>query len=167
MNLFTTKPKHKVVFFENYNGSYKKIGMKTIKGDDYDEFSFRGRRYFIELRYPIYIDNSGAYYYFDYSNGQMFINGTINFTTETITIDGMEIIKPKVHLKSFRREPLFAKQSEELNKLADKHMVSELLRASKQKMNWKELLPYLIGFIGLGMFFGYLLNAIATANAWW
>ena len=48
-----------------------------------------------------------------------------------------------------------------------KHATLDILKASKQRLSWKELLPYLIGFTGLGMFIGIVLGMAGVNNGWW
>lgn len=44
------------------------------------------------------------------------------------------------------------------DEICAKHVVKDILDSSKKRLTWKDLILYLIGFVGIGLFFGYLIR---------
>ena len=135
------KNKYIAEFYHSFRGIYKKIGKTNFRLDEKHQFSYKGKSFILIYDEPIYEDKKNKkFYYFDYKTGRQII------------------LRPPT-----RKMDLLA---EFVDDICTKHATLDILKASKQRLSWKELLPYLIGFTGLGMFIGFLLCDIGIKNGW-
>ena len=129
------------IFFHSFGGVYKRIGKTNFKLDEKHQFNYRGKSFLLIYAEPIYEDKKGKlFYYFDYNTGRQII------------------LRPPT-----KKMDLLA---EYVDDICNKHATLDILKASKQRLSWKELLPYMIGFIGTGMFMGFILHELGISNGW-
>lgn len=130
------KDKYVAIFFHSFNGIYSKIGKTRFTLNEKLQFSFRKKAFTLIYSKPIYQYNRTFYYFFDYGNkGQISINPAD---------DDISLL------------------AEFVDDLCNKHVVADILKATKPKMKLMEIVIYLFCGSGLGLFIGYIIRA----NGW-
>lgn len=133
--------KYIAIFFHSFGGTYKKIGRMNFKLNEKHQFSYKGKTFILLYDKPIFEGKKNKiFFYFDYNTGRQII------------------LRPPS-----KKMDLLA---EFVDDICTKHATLDILKATKQRLSWKELLPYLIGFTGLGMFIGFLLCDVGIKNGW-
>ena len=137
----THKNKFIAIFFHSFGGVYKRIGKTNFKLDEKHQFSYKGKSFILMYDKPIYEGKKDKlFFYFDYNTARQII------------------IRPPT-----RKMDLLA---EFVDDVCNKHATLDILKASKQRLSWKELLPYLIGFVGTGLGIGLILGIVGVNNGW-
>jgi len=130
------KNKYIAEFYQSFRGIYRKIGKTNFKLNSKHQFSYKGKAFILLYAEPIYQRKNKKVYYFDYNTGRQII------------------LRPPT-----RKMDLLA---EYVDDICNKHATLDILKASKQRLSWKELLPYIIGFTLAGLGIGYIIKT----NGW-
>lgn len=129
-------------FFQNYGGIHRKIDEVSFELNPENQFEYRGKAYTLLYKECIFTNKKGQMiYFFDYMLGQWTIH-----------------------------EPSFENVEEGLlafiDDVCNRHITEDILKASKQKLSWKDLILYIIGFLGCGFAIGLPLGLLFKMQGW-
>lgn len=134
------------VFLQEFSGSYKILSSNKIrplsKENEGVKISSNYGEFPIIMEKPIYeintLTKTKIYYFFDIKGQQLFF----------------------MESEEMRMVLAFA------DKIIRKHSLYDLVKASREDMSLKQLLPYIIGFLLGGAFIGYWFRDLGLANGW-
>ena len=146
--MFNKKEKSIAVFLNFEHGIPKIIGMKEFKVHDADSISFKKKSFAVNSNVPTLKNLQGnILYYFDVNGrGQMVLDN-----------DGKPKESPIESLDLQYDKDLDGLRVKIMDAICEHHVVADLLRSADTKMNWMQIIMYVICGLGIGAIIGIFL----------
>lgn len=123
-----SKQKYIGIFFHKFGQFYRKIGKTIFTLNANNQFKYRGITFTRTFEDPIYEYKNKIFYYFDYGSGtQIFIG----FPHKKLRL-----------------------QAEFMHDICEKHVINDLIKASKDQLKWWQILIYVS--VGIMFIVGYI-----------